>query len=196
MIDRRRFLSGRTAVVTGGARGLGKAIAEKLAARGVNVVLLGLEGNNLARIATGLPTASRSWVVGIIDDAMVHAAQDGHDLMAPFRSSSPTQERPKSALSATQTVPMMNAYCASKAAVESFTHSLRTEMAHSAVTCRRRVCELDRHRRDPRRRPVQGEGKVRSLVPRPARAISSAEHVVRRVVTPVERHAYSVYVPG
>lgn len=84
MTDRRRLLSSRTAVVTGGARGLGKAIAEELAARGVHVASLRLEGDALTRIATGLPTASRSWAAGITDDdAMVHVAQDVHRLMSP-----------------------------------------------------------------------------------------------------------------
>lgn len=84
MTDHERLLSGRTAVVTGGARGLGKAIAKELAARGVNVALLGLEEDALARTATELPTVSRSWPVDITDDdAMVHAAEDVHRLMGP-----------------------------------------------------------------------------------------------------------------
>ncbi|MFD0039891.1 SDR family NAD(P)-dependent oxidoreductase [Streptomyces anulatus] len=84
MTDHERILSGRTAVVTSGARGLGRAIAKELAARGVNVALLGLEEDALAQTATEVPTASRYWPVDITDeDAMVRAAEDVHRLMGP-----------------------------------------------------------------------------------------------------------------
>ncbi|MFE5960995.1 SDR family oxidoreductase [Streptomyces rubiginosohelvolus] len=241
MPDRERLLSGRTAVVTGAARGLGRAIAEELASRGVDVALLGLEGEALARVATGLPTASRSWAVDITDgDALARVAQDVHRLMGPvsivvanagvaeagpFLDSDPDSWRRVievnligSAVTARSflpylldarghylqiastasigAVPMMSAYCASKAGVESFTHSLRAEMAHSGVTVGIAYLHwIDTDMiRDADRYTVMR--KVRNLMPRPARAISSAEHMARRVVTSVERRAPSVYVPG
>jgi NAD(P)-dependent dehydrogenase (short-subunit alcohol dehydrogenase family) len=44
-------LSGKTAIVTGAARGIGAALARSLAARGVNVALVGLEPNELEAAA-------------------------------------------------------------------------------------------------------------------------------------------------
>ncbi|WP_435807893.1 SDR family NAD(P)-dependent oxidoreductase [Streptomyces cyaneofuscatus] len=68
MTDRKRILSGRTAVVTGGARGLGKAIAKELAARGVNVALLGLEGGALGSLRRDdLATGARAVRMPYID---------------------------------------------------------------------------------------------------------------------------------
>ena len=40
-------LKGKTALVTGGGRGLGKAVALALAAEGVNVAITGRNENNL-----------------------------------------------------------------------------------------------------------------------------------------------------
>ncbi|MYT25929.1 SDR family NAD(P)-dependent oxidoreductase, partial [Streptomyces sp. SID7760] len=47
-------LSGRVAVVTGAARGLGAAIARELDRRGAKVALLGLEPQELAHVAASL----------------------------------------------------------------------------------------------------------------------------------------------
>jgi len=45
-------LAGKTAVVTGAARGIGAALAASLAARGANIALVGLEPNELENAAT------------------------------------------------------------------------------------------------------------------------------------------------
>ncbi|MFH9125599.1 SDR family oxidoreductase [Streptomyces globisporus] len=241
MTDRKRILSGRTAVVTGGARGLGKAIAKELAARGVNVALLGLEGGALARTAAELPTTSRSWLVDITDDdAMARAAEDVQRLMGPvsivvanagvaeagpFLDSGPASWRRVievnligSAVTARSffpylldsrghylqiastasigAVPMMSAYCASKAGVESFTHSLRAEMAPRGVSVGIAYLNwIDTDMiRDADRYAVMSE--LRRSLPGPARTARSAEHMARHVVTAVERRTPSVYVPG
>ena len=44
-------LKGKTALVTGGGRGLGKAVALALAAEGVNVAITGRNENNLKSVA-------------------------------------------------------------------------------------------------------------------------------------------------
>lgn len=56
MTDRKHILSGRRAVVTGAARGLGAAVARELSERGVRVALLGLEEGTLAGTADELPS--------------------------------------------------------------------------------------------------------------------------------------------
>ncbi|ONH27985.1 SDR family NAD(P)-dependent oxidoreductase [Pseudofrankia asymbiotica] len=50
-------LSGRTAVVTGGARGIGAAICERLVAEGVNVVVADIDGDAAVALADRFPTA-------------------------------------------------------------------------------------------------------------------------------------------
>src|SRR5690606_41660337 len=61
-------LRGRTAVVTGAARGLGEAMARDLSARGAKVALLGREESTLARVRDTLPGVSRCWAVDVTDD--------------------------------------------------------------------------------------------------------------------------------
>ncbi|GAA0461463.1 SDR family oxidoreductase [Streptomyces sp. NPDC046215] len=68
-MDARLPLRGRTAVVTGAARGIGEGIARALVARGARVALLGLEGERLARVGHSLPGDSASWAVDVTDEA-------------------------------------------------------------------------------------------------------------------------------
>ncbi|WP_326700787.1 SDR family oxidoreductase [Streptomyces sp. NBC_01754] len=69
-------LTGRTAVVTGAARGLGADMAQALVRRGARVALLGLEEGELARTAAELPEgAAHWWAVDVSDaDAMEEKA--------------------------------------------------------------------------------------------------------------------------
>ena len=53
-----RGLTGRTAAVTGGARGLGRAAATRLAEEGVNVAILDLRGDEAAAVAESLGGAA------------------------------------------------------------------------------------------------------------------------------------------
>ena len=55
-----RGLEGRTAVVTGGARGLGKAAAERLAEEGVKVGILDLRGDEAQEVAQAIGGAGFS----------------------------------------------------------------------------------------------------------------------------------------
>ncbi|WP_431994452.1 SDR family oxidoreductase [Streptomyces griseoflavus] len=91
--------------------------------------------------------------------------------------------------------PMMSAYCASKAGVESFAHALQAEVAHRHVgvgiayinwTDTDMVRDADRH-------PVLRE--LRGHMPPPARRMYPASYVAGRLVHAVERRRPAVYVP-
>jgi short-subunit dehydrogenase len=61
-------LEGRTAVVTGGSKGIGKSIAEGLAAEGVNVVLLARGVDALNQAAEEIRSKSKAGVLAIPTD--------------------------------------------------------------------------------------------------------------------------------
>ncbi|EDY64713.1 short chain dehydrogenase [Streptomyces pristinaespiralis ATCC 25486] len=173
-------LRGRTAVVTGAARGLGEAVARRLADRGADVALLGREENALARVRDSLTGPGRAlcWEVDVTDDAgMARVAAEVRERLGapsvvvanagvaeggPFAESDPATWRrvievnligsavtarsflpalfdtrgfflQVASLASIGAAPMMSAYCASKAGVESFAHSLRAELAHRQV---------------------------------------------------------------
>ena len=62
-------LAGRTAVVTGAARGIGAALATELAARGATVALLGHEPDLLTRTAALCGPRARWWQADVTDGA-------------------------------------------------------------------------------------------------------------------------------
>jgi NAD(P)-dependent dehydrogenase (short-subunit alcohol dehydrogenase family) len=69
-------LAGRHALVTGGGRGIGAAVAGALAAEGIRVTLLGRERGVLERHAASLPQSAAAHVVvaDVADEAAVAAA--------------------------------------------------------------------------------------------------------------------------
>ncbi|MFE5675325.1 SDR family oxidoreductase [Streptomyces erythrochromogenes] len=94
------------------------------------------------------------------------------------------------------TSPLMSAYCASKAGVESFAHALRAEVAHRGVavgiayinwTDTDMIRDADRH-------AVLRE--LRAHMPPPARKVYPAAQVAGRLATAAERRATSVYMPA
>ncbi|MFF8293184.1 SDR family oxidoreductase [Streptomyces sp. NPDC016309] len=234
-------LYGRTAVVTGAARGLGEAIAVRLAERGARVALLGREEGTLAAVRERLPTESVCWEVDITDDTRmaevaaevterlgppsVVVANAGLAEGGPFHRSDPAVWRrvvevnlvgsaitarvhlpalfetrgyflQVASLASIGASPMMSAYCASKAGVESFCHSLRAEVAHRRVavgiayinwTDTDMIRDVDAH-------AVLRE--LRGHMPPPARKVYPAPYVAERLVRAVERRRPSVYVPS
>ncbi|MET7732098.1 SDR family oxidoreductase [Streptomyces sp. NPDC005402] len=93
-------------------------------------------------------------------------------------------------------VPLMSAYCASKAGAEAFAHSLRAEVAHRGVgvgiaylnwTDTDMIRDADRH-------AVLRELRVR--MPAPARRVYPAETVAARLVRGLERRRTAVYAPA
>ncbi len=92
--------------------------------------------------------------------------------------------------------PMMSAYCASKAGVEAFAHSLRAEVAHQRIAVGIAYLNwVDTDMiRDADRHAVLRE--LRSHMPPPARRVHPVEKVAARLARAVERRRASVYVPG
>ncbi|MFI0039933.1 SDR family oxidoreductase [Streptomyces mutabilis] len=91
--------------------------------------------------------------------------------------------------------PMMSAYCASKAGVEAFTHSLRAEVAHHGIAVGIAYLNwIDTDMiRDADRYAVLRE--LRAHLPAPVRGVLPADAVADRVVRAVERRRTAVYVP-
>ncbi|MGN7191278.1 MULTISPECIES: GolD/DthD family dehydrogenase [unclassified Curtobacterium] len=79
-VDLTNDLSGRTAVVTGGASGIGLAIARAAAARGARVAIVDVHEDGARRAADALSGAGESAHLGVgcdvTDDASVAAAVD------------------------------------------------------------------------------------------------------------------------
>lgn len=236
-----RPLQGRTAVVTGAARGLGAAMARELARRGATVALLGREEATLTQVRDTIPGPAACWEVDVTDDdAMVRVAAEVRERLGPasvvvanagvaeggpFAESDPALWRrvievnlmgsagtaraflphllasggyflQVASLASIGAAPMMSAYCASKAGVESFAHSLRAEVAHEGVgvgiaylnwTDTDMIRDADAH-------PVLRE--LRAHMPRPARKVYPVETVAGRLVSAVERRRAAVYAPA
>jgi NAD(P)-dependent dehydrogenase (short-subunit alcohol dehydrogenase family) len=66
-------ISGKTAFITGAARGIGAAVAQELARRGASVALVGLEAEQLAEQASSLG-AGHLWVEADVTDQRALAA--------------------------------------------------------------------------------------------------------------------------
>ncbi|MFI8090671.1 SDR family oxidoreductase [Streptomyces sp. NPDC086080] len=237
----RNPLHGRTAVVTGAARGIGAAMARVLVERGATVALLGREESTLAEVRDSLPAGrSACWEVDVTDDRGMSLAASGIRARlgppsvvianaglaegGPFAESDPAVWRrvvevnligsavtartflpdlfetrgyflQVASLASIGAAPMMSAYCASKAGVESFAHALQAEVAHRHVgvgiayinwTDTDMVRDADRH-------AVLRE--LRGHMPPPARKVYPAAYVAGRLVTAVERRRPAVYVP-
>ena len=76
----RRSLSGRVAVITGAARGVGELLARKLAARGARLALVGLEPEALRTLAAKVPTEAAHWHADVTDaEAMAQVAREVGD---------------------------------------------------------------------------------------------------------------------
>ncbi|MGW2596651.1 SDR family oxidoreductase [Streptomyces klenkii] len=75
-------LEGQVAVVTGAARGVGEQLARKLSARGARVALVGLEPDELARVAASLHEDAAHWHADVTDHERM--AQVAREVKARF----------------------------------------------------------------------------------------------------------------
>ncbi|GAA3991175.1 SDR family oxidoreductase [Thermobifida alba] len=66
-MSRKHSLDGKVAVVTGAARGVGALLAQRLAARGARVALVGLEPEELAATAAACGPAAGAWTADVTD---------------------------------------------------------------------------------------------------------------------------------
>ncbi|MEU7062727.1 SDR family oxidoreductase [Streptomyces sp. NPDC053429] len=73
-MSREHVLRGRTAVVTGAARGLGAGLTRELAERGMRIALLGRERERLEQVARTLPVETYCHAVDVTDDAAMERA--------------------------------------------------------------------------------------------------------------------------
>lgn len=74
MNEQQTLLAGRHAIVTGGARGIGRAIAESLARHGASVTLLGRDRASLTETAAALGAGVAADVADVTDADAVRAA--------------------------------------------------------------------------------------------------------------------------
>ncbi|MEU6818144.1 SDR family oxidoreductase [Streptomyces sp. NPDC046860] len=149
-----------------------------------------------AGIAEGGPfaeAAPESWR-RVIEVNLIGSALTARAFLADLRATSGYFLQIAS-LAAFGTSPMMSAYCASKAGVESFAHALQAEVAHEHVgvgiayinwTDTDMVRDADRY-------PVLRE--LRAHMPAPARRVYPAGLVAERLVRAVEGRRDAVYVP-
>lgn len=72
-----RGLEGQVVVVTGAARGVGELLARKLSARGAKLALVGLEPDELKKVAERLHGESGHWFADVTDhEAMARVARE------------------------------------------------------------------------------------------------------------------------
>ena len=77
MAEPRYQLSGRVALITGPARGIGAETARQLAARGMRLGLAGLEPEGIEALAADLPTETATFECDVTDWDALRAAVDG-----------------------------------------------------------------------------------------------------------------------
>ncbi|WP_197319673.1 SDR family oxidoreductase [Saccharomonospora sp. NB11] len=72
-----RNVRNKVVLITGAARGIGAGLAERLAADGAKVALVGLEAEEQQRVADRIGPAARSWQADVTDWKALQAAVNG-----------------------------------------------------------------------------------------------------------------------
>ena len=237
-MGRDRDLTGRVVVVTGAARGIGAALARRLASAGATLALVGLEPGELAQVCRDCGRGASWHEADVTDDAALESAAAGvrtrHGRVdvvvanAGIAIGGPFRHTPASSfsrvievnllgsvataraflpalidsrgyllqiasLAAMTPVPMVSAYCASKAGVEAFAHSLRAEVAYHGVDVG--VAYLSFTDTDMVRggdtNDVMRAGRER--LPYPASRLNPLEPAVDALVRGIQRRGAHVY---
>ncbi|HMJ01638.1 MAG TPA: SDR family oxidoreductase [Conexibacter sp.] len=241
MPDSTRPISGQVVFVTGAARGIGAAAARQLAARGAKLALVGLEPDELAKVAADCGPDAAWFEADVTDTAALEAAVAGAverfggidvvianagiatggsirtidpaawervvevNLLGSWRTVRATLphviERRGyvlqiASVAAIAHAPFMSAYSASKAGVEAFADSLRTEVAPLGVDVGVAYfswIDTDMVRGADER---AGIGTMRRRVGGPLSRTYPLSDVATAVAQGVERRSRHVMVPG
>lgn len=233
-----RPIGGKVVVITGAARGIGAALARKLAGRGARVALLGLEPEGLAAVAKECGPNAAWWECDVTDadslaaaaaavkerfsrvDVLVSnagiatgstfAASDAESFdrvievnllgsvravraFLPLLTASSGYYLQIASLAAMTPAPMMAAYAASKAGVEAFALSLRTEVAYRGVDVGVTYLsftdtDMTRHAAD-----TPEAQQLRQRMPGPLGQICDLDEAIDRIAAGIERRSPFVY---
>ena len=236
-----RPINGQVVLVTGAARGIGAAAAKQLAARGAKLALVGLEPDELAKVAADCGPDAAWFEADVTDTTAIEAAVRGTverfggidvvianagiatggsvraidpaawervvevNLFGSWRTVRAALphviERrgyvlQVASVAAIAHAPFMSAYCASKAGVEAFADSLRTEVKPLGVAVGVAYFSwIDTDMvRGADARP--GIGTMRSRIGGPLSKTYPLSDVATAVAEAVERRAKHVTVPG
>lgn len=243
MPDSTRSISGQVVFVTGAARGIGAAAAKQLAVRGAKVALVGLEPDELAKVAADCGPDAVWFEADVCDTDAIEAAVQGTvarfggidvvianagiatggsvrtidpaawervvevNLLGSWRTVRAALphviERrgyvlQVASVAAIAHAPFMSAYSASKAGVEAFADSLRTEVAYLGVDVGVAYfswIDTDMVRGADERRGLVGM-RQRISGPGPINKTYPLSDVTDAVVKGIERRARHVTVPN
>jgi NAD(P)-dependent dehydrogenase (short-subunit alcohol dehydrogenase family) len=233
-----RPVGGKVVVITGAARGIGEALAVKLAGRGARVALVGLEPERLDEVARRCGPNAAWWECDVTDaESLARAVAGVRERFARVdvlvanagiaTGATLLQSDPVSfdrvievnllgsvrtvraflpslvasngyylqiaSLAAMAPAPLMAAYCASKAGVEAFALSLRTEVAYRGVDVG--VTYLSFTDTDMTRSAwelLEADTR-RKQFPGPLGRLGDLDQAVDRIVAGIERRAPFVY---
>jgi NAD(P)-dependent dehydrogenase (short-subunit alcohol dehydrogenase family) len=233
-----RPIGGKVVVITGAARGIGEALAVKLAGRGARVALVGLEPDRLAEVAQRCGPNAGWWECDVTDaESLARAAAGVKERFTRVdvlianagiaTGATMLQSDPVSfdrvievnllgsvrtvraflpllvasrgyylqiaSLAALTPAPLMAAYSASKAGVEAFALSLRTEVAYRGVDVG--VAYLSFTNTDMTRAAwqfLEAETRSRQL-PGPLGRLWNLDEVVDRLAGAIERRSPFAY---
>ena len=125
----------RVALVTGAARGLGRAIAEALVAQGVQLMLVDILGDRLEQTRSDLEAAGatcRIFATDISQRENCRAAVDVTDAAFPYLHPG-SQVLEICSTAGFQPIPGLNVYAATKAFLLSYTQTLHYELSPAGI---------------------------------------------------------------